>query len=47
MASYRAWVTDAESGNKGVYDFEARGDLFNDTLVRIVRNRDFAIWLIE
>ena len=37
MATYRAWVTDADTGNEGVYDFEARGDLFDDTPVRIVR----------
>jgi hypothetical protein len=37
MATYRAWVTDAQTGNEGVYDFEARDDLLDDTPVRVVR----------
>jgi len=37
MAMYRAWMTDAVNGNEGVYDFDGRDDLFDDTPVRIVR----------
>lgn len=37
MSMYRAWMTDAESGNEGVYDFEGAADLFSQTPVRIVR----------
>ena len=37
MPTYRAWMTDAESGNEGVYDFEGPADLFGQTPVRIVR----------
>jgi hypothetical protein len=37
MASYTAWMTDAETGNEGVYHFEGPDDLFRQTPVRIVR----------
>lgn len=37
MATYRAWMTDEESGNEGVYDFEGPDDLFDNTPVRVVR----------
>ena len=31
MAKYTAWVTDPNSANEGVYTFEARDDLFDQT----------------
>jgi hypothetical protein len=37
MARYTAWVTDPDSPNEGVYAFESREDLFDDTPMRIVR----------
>lgn len=37
MAVYVAWVTDAQTGNEGEYEFEGRDDLLEDTPVRIVR----------
>jgi hypothetical protein len=37
MAGYRAWMTDEETGNEGVYDFEGPDDLFAQTPVRVVR----------
>jgi len=37
MTTYTAWMTDEESGNEGVYDFEAPADLLDQTPVRIVR----------
>lgn len=37
MATYTAWMVDAETGSEGTYDFEARDDLFDDTPIRIVR----------
>jgi hypothetical protein len=37
MAKYTAWVTDPNSANEGVYTFEARDDLFEQTPMRIVR----------
>ena len=37
MASYRARMLDAETGQDGTYDFEAHEDLMNDTPVRVVR----------
>ena len=37
MATYRARMMDAETGDDGLYDFEAHDDLMNDTPVRVVR----------
>ena len=37
MARYRASVMDAESGNEGIYEFEAEDGLMETTPVRVVR----------
>jgi hypothetical protein len=37
MATFLAWITDADTGNEGEYAFDARDDLLDDTPVRIVR----------
>lgn len=36
MTIYTAWVTDPNSPNEGLYTFEARDNLFDDTRMRIV-----------
>jgi uncharacterized iron-regulated protein len=36
MATYTAWVTDPNSANEGVYTFDARDDLFEQTAMTIV-----------
>lgn len=36
MPTYTAWMTDAETGNEGVYHFDGPADLFRETPARIV-----------
>ena len=37
MATYTVWVTDPNSANEGIYTFDARDNLFDQTPIRIVR----------
>jgi len=37
MKRYRAWITDSDTANEGIYDFDGPDDLFSQTPVRIVR----------